>query len=151
VNPKSRGELSEGLTIAHLLKNGYSLSMPFGDNQRYDLIVDDGERLHRAQVKTARLRDGVLRFNCCSTNVLTQKRTHYKGQIDVFLAYSPDLDRVYWVPVEDAPVTEMCLRVDAARSGKGAPSKMASDYELVGRLGLEPRTDTGYKPAALTR
>jgi hypothetical protein len=56
VNSKAKGEISEGHAIAQLLTHRYAPSMPFGDNQRYDLIVDDGERLWRAQVKTARRR-----------------------------------------------------------------------------------------------
>jgi cupin superfamily acireductone dioxygenase involved in methionine salvage len=35
------------------------VSIPFGENHRYDLIADDGERLLRIPVKTGRLRGAV--------------------------------------------------------------------------------------------
>ena len=109
VNSKAKGEISEGLVIAHLLKLGYSISMPFGDNQRYDLIVDDGGRLWRAQVKTGRFRRGCVIFNCVSLNAFTQQRFSYRGQIDTFLVYCPDIDKVYWVPIEKATSVPRCV------------------------------------------
>jgi hypothetical protein len=72
VNTNSKGEISEGHVIAYLLKRGYAVSIPFGNNQRYDLILDDGDRLWRVQVKTARMRAGCLMFNCYSSG--------YKGK-----------------------------------------------------------------------
>jgi hypothetical protein len=141
VNSKAKGEISEGLVIAHLLKLGYSISMPFGDNQRYDVIVDDGDRLWRAQVKTGRLRRGCVIFNCVSLNAFTQQRFSYRGQIDMFLVYCPDTEKVYWVPIEKATSSEMWLRVDQpSRKGPHATIKWARDFELVGRKGLEPLT-----------
>jgi hypothetical protein len=55
---KSIGDLSEAMVIAVLVRHGYLISIPFGENHRYDLIADDGERLLRIQVKTGRLRRG---------------------------------------------------------------------------------------------
>ncbi|MBA2462518.1 MAG: hypothetical protein H0V45_12245 [Actinobacteria bacterium] len=46
---------------------GYALLVPFGENTRYDLVIDDGVRLARVQCKTGRLREGAIRFASCST------------------------------------------------------------------------------------
>ena len=35
-----------------LREMGYSLLVPFGENTRYDLVVDDGSQLWRVQCKT---------------------------------------------------------------------------------------------------
>ena len=150
-NSKAKGDVSEGFVIAQLLKLGYALSIPFGDNQRYDLIVDDGERLWRAQVKTARLRDGCLVFNTTSQNVLTGARRGYRGEIDLFLAYSPDTERVYCVLIEAAGATEMWLRVDPpAYEARRRTAKWARDYELVGQAGFEPAADSRDIGSALS-
>ena len=134
MNSKAKGEISEGHAIALLLKLGYSGALPFGDNQRYDLIVDDGARLWRAQVKTGRLRDGVVLFSCASQNVLTRKRSSYDGQIDMFLIYCPETDKVYRVPIEDAPSSDMSLRVDAPKyRTPHSTIRWARDYELSSR------------------
>ncbi|HEY7181644.1 MAG TPA: group I intron-associated PD-(D/E)XK endonuclease [Blastocatellia bacterium] len=38
----------------------FAVSIPLGGGAPYDLIVDTGERLLKAQVKTGRLRNGCL-------------------------------------------------------------------------------------------
>src|SRR3982074_2145677 len=65
---KSVGDISELRVACALAESGYSVSKPLGENQRYDLIADDGERLQRVQVKTGRIRNGVVVFHCCSTH-----------------------------------------------------------------------------------
>jgi hypothetical protein len=41
---KSKGDISELRVAVELTGIGYSVSKPLGENQRYDLIADDGER-----------------------------------------------------------------------------------------------------------
>jgi hypothetical protein len=155
MNPKAKGEITESFVIAHLLRCGYSVSTPFGDNQRYDLIVDDGQYLWRAQVKTGRLRGGCVIFNCTSLNVFTNIAQTYQGQIEVFLVYCPDTDRVYWIPIEKATASIMYLRVDQpAYKGLQGRINWAREFELASRSesaggDLNPWR-TSYKDAALT-
>lgn len=130
MNSKAKGEVSEGHVIAHLLKLGHSVSMPFGDNQRYDLIWDDGGTLWRVQVKTARRVEGGIAFNCASVNGFTGKRTTYVGQIDMFLVYSPDLDKVYRVPVEEVGASNFKLRIEPTKGGPKTTMNWAADYEF---------------------
>lgn len=140
MNTKAKGEISEGHVIAHLLKKGYSVSMPFGDNQRYDLILDDGERLWRVQVKTARRTSGGVLFKTASVNGFTGVQTTYVGQIDIFLVYSPDLDKVYRVPIGECGASNFTLRTEAPRGGPTSTIKWAKDYEIlsVAEAGFEP-------------
>jgi hypothetical protein len=49
------------------------VSIPFGTNQRYDLIVDLGDRLVRVQCKTGRLRDGTIKFATQTVRVNTRR------------------------------------------------------------------------------
>lgn len=130
VNTKAKGEISEGHVIAHLLKRGFSVSMPFGDNQRYDLILDDGNRLWRVQVKTARRCDGGIIFQTASVNGFTGVRRTYAGQIDLFLVYSPDLNKVYRIPVEECGAYNFKLRTEPTKGGPSSTVKWAKDYEL---------------------
>src|SRR5690242_13162278 len=50
--PFALGEASEVEVFAELHRAGYSVSLPLGGNERYDCIIDDGERLPRVQIKT---------------------------------------------------------------------------------------------------
>lgn len=126
-----RGDASEAKVLTELLERGYSVSKPFGDNQRYDLIADDGEELHRIQVKTGKMKDNYIEFK------LTSNRSHASGvehkpytsdEIDSFVVYSPENGGLYWVPVEDTGTSAMRLRLE---SNQDQPQiNWASEYEI---------------------
>lgn len=50
---KDQGELGVADAIAWFAYEGWTVSVPLVDNQGYDLVADDGQQLHRVQVKTA--------------------------------------------------------------------------------------------------
>ena len=128
------GYRSEGAILAHLIRLGYSVLVPFGVNQRYDLVLDiDGELL-RAQCKTGRLRKGTIRFPTRSTRINTKSifNRDYRGDADLFLIYCPGNDRIYAVPVDEAPGCEMWLRVEPSRNGQSVGTHPAELYELPG-------------------
>lgn len=130
MNTKSIGEITEAVILAHLLKKGWSVSLPFGDNQRYDMIIDTGGGLLRAQCKTARWVNGCIEFAASSKNGFTGTRKPYTDQIDTFLIYSPKTQKVYMVPVNNAGTTVVRLRVEANNGGAVSYIKWASDYEI---------------------
>jgi len=51
-NPREQGLLGLTDAIRWFGLHGWSISMPLIDSQPYDLVVDDGGRLYRVQVKT---------------------------------------------------------------------------------------------------
>ncbi len=53
-NHKEMGERSEAIIMRRLAHAGYTVLKPLGENQRYDLIIEDAERkFWRVQCKTA--------------------------------------------------------------------------------------------------
>ena len=48
-NTKSVGDETEVAILHELVEAGWSVSIPFGDNDKYDLVVDDGDELYRVQ------------------------------------------------------------------------------------------------------
>jgi hypothetical protein len=64
-HPKDVGDRSTLAIMAALQACGYAVLMPFGENTRYDLVIDSGARLSRVQCKTGRLRNGSVIFNTC--------------------------------------------------------------------------------------
>ena len=51
-NPREQGEIGLAIAISWFGRTGYAVLLPLCDNQPYDLVVDDGERLLRVDVKT---------------------------------------------------------------------------------------------------
>ena len=133
-HPVDVGHRTEGTILYFLVKAGYSVLVPVGVNQRYDLVVDVNGRFIRGQCKTGRYRGGVVTFSAQS--VVTSKTKNvfcgYRGEADVFLVHCPELPGVYCVPVDHAPGAQMHLRVDPCRNGQAERVHWARDYELPG-------------------
>jgi len=66
-HPKQIGDRSTLAIMLALQSSGWAVMLPFGENTRYDLIVDYGSRLSRVQCKTGRLREGCVVFATVST------------------------------------------------------------------------------------
>ncbi len=131
-HPVDVGQRSEAAILSELVRRGYSVLLPFGVNQRYDLVLDLGDRYIKAQCKTGRLRNGVVLFSTKSVQCNTRRTVvkNYDGDADVFLVYCPDIGRVYCVPVEEAPIGYMYLRVKPTLNGQEHGVNWASHYEL---------------------
>jgi hypothetical protein len=120
---------------------GFDVLMPFGENTRYDLVLDDGEDLTRVQCKTGRLRNGAVVFAVSSSyghhrHPATARRD-YRGQVDSFAVYCPETTAVYLVPIADlAPRVSGTLRVEPARNKQKRGVRYAADY-VIGRVATE--------------
>lgn len=132
VNPKSIGERSEAQIMSRLLRTGMTVLKPFGDNQRYDLVLDDGERLVRIQCKTGRLRKGAVEFATASSYAHRGLgKRDYRGQVELFAVYCPETDQCYLIPVDAVGKMHCSLRVEKSRNGQEKNIRLAADYELA--------------------
>jgi hypothetical protein len=122
VNPSRRGDVTEAVVLGELMECGVSVAVPFGDADRYDLIVDDGDALLRVQCKTGSWVNGTVRFNLYSSTVAGGERVddeYGPDEVDAFAVYAPRMDEAYWVPFDATGAGEMRLRVE--EPGAGAP------------------------------
>jgi PD-(D/E)XK endonuclease len=58
---KTRGAVLELTFAAECMQRGAIVSQPFGDDAPYDLLVDNGKRIYRVQVKVASPTDATRR------------------------------------------------------------------------------------------
>jgi hypothetical protein len=134
-HPKAKGDRSTLAIMLALHDAGYELLVPFGENTRYDLVIDDGVRLARVQCKTGRLRNGGVIFSACSSyahhpNPKMVTRS-YLGEIDYFAVFCAEIGVSYLIPIEDAPVTRAGkLRIDPPRNNQRVGVRFAADYEI---------------------
>ena len=142
-NTKATGDISEACILAALLRAGKVVLQPFGDNQRYDMVVDDGGRFHRIQCKTGRLVDGVITFYSRSCAGGIEKKS-YRGQAEFFGVFCPENNSVYLVPVDEVPTDSVKLRIRPAKNNqrKGILWAKAYDLNLKGVVGAE-----GFEPS----
>jgi hypothetical protein len=137
-HPKDIGDRTTLAVMLALWEVGFAVLVPFGENTRYDLVIDDGRRLARVQCKTGRLRDGAVRFAVCSCYGHHQRpanaRRDYEGQVDYFGVHCPETTGVYLVPIADLRVrVQAALRVTPARNNQKNGVRAASEYE-IGRV-----------------
>jgi hypothetical protein len=135
-HPKDVGDRTQLAVMLALQEIGYAVSLPFGENTRYDLVIDDGKSLSRVQCKTGRLRAGAVRWATCSfyghhPNPRTRQRD-YHGQVDYFAVFCPDTGKVYLVPIDDLPVRrQAALRVEPTKNGQKKGIRLAERYEVA--------------------
>lgn len=135
--PKAIGERSQAHIIARLLEVGYDILIPYGDNQRYDLVIEDADRkLWRVQCKTGRLHGEKIVFNTVSLYHHTragragQGRRSYNGQIDFFAVYCSDNQEAYLIPIEHTLIGQMGLWLSMPKSKQEKELKWAKDYVI---------------------
>jgi len=98
--PHRRGDATEALVIAELLKREISIAIPPTDNERYDLLAGTGENdYYRIQIKTGWLADGVIHFQGVSSHTNSQGNMYkpYDDDVDYFIIYVPTVEELYLV------------------------------------------------------
>ena len=116
--------------------NEFDILVPFGENTRYDLAIDNGSGLRRVQCKSGRFQKGAVVFATCSSyahhpNPKLLKRD-YLGQVEDFAVYCHELRTVYLIPIDDVPTTrEARLRVTRARNNQHDKIRFAAAYEIA--------------------
>lgn len=147
-HPKRVGDRTTMAVMLALELAGYVVSMPFGENSRYDLVIDDGASLSRVQCKTGRLRAGAIVFPACSSyahhrNAELSTRD-YIGEIDYFAVYCAATSGVYLIPIADAQLRRSgALRVDPPRNSQRRRIRLAADYEIGTVVSSRPRVSSG--------
>jgi len=103
MNTKTKGDITTAKILTRLLECEIPVSIPFGDNQRYDLIAEFSGSLQRIQCKTARWNASKtsLQFQTVSsTNHTTNKvKKGYCGEIDYFATSVLGDARVFLIPI----------------------------------------------------
>lgn len=133
MNTRKLGEISQLAVASALAKAGWTILMPYGDGQRYDLVIDGPDGFRKVQCKTGRLSDdgSVIAFNAQSTSAHGSVTRSYKGEVDYFGVYCPQLDKTYLIPMsDDLPDTEIALRILPSKNNQINGCRSAAEYEV---------------------
>lgn len=133
LDSKQKGIVSELQCITAFNKLGYHVSIPYGENSRYDFIADINGKLIRVQVKTSSPKkgcQGAISFSCRSTQVSATgnfSRTYTDKEIDYFATFYDGI--CYLIPVTECSA-EKTLRLELPANGQTKGITFAKDYEL---------------------
>jgi hypothetical protein len=128
---KARGELGE-LAFAHKAAAlGFGVAKPHGDNERYDFIVDSGERLWRVQVKTIfRVHGRVYQTSVSHGQGNTEP--YNAKEIDFVAAYLAPLGIWYLIPVRCVTgSTALCFYPSGCKQGAGRFEPYREAWDLM--------------------
>ena len=135
LDTKRKGNLTEMQCMSAFMAQNCGVSIPFGDNSKYDFIADVDGQLLKIQVKTASLKDeNSIKFSCRSTHVNCSgvKNVRYnENEIDYFATYWNG--QCYLVPISECSV-EKTLRFAPPKNGQIKGITFAKEYTLERQL-----------------
>lgn len=134
MQPHRKGEVTEAAVITELKKRNIPVSIPFGDNEPYDILAETSRgRILRLQIKTAKHAGDHLRFKGIRqhTNSTGNVRKRYVDEIDYFLVYCHELQEMYLVE-EGAVGSQMRLRLEDPKQDHHSIN-WATNYEFDAR------------------
>jgi hypothetical protein len=122
------------MVAADLMRRGYQIALPYGEDWDYDLIVCREEKLERVQVKYACSNGEVIPVKCYShslTNGKIRQTKHYTAKtIDWLAVYDVMTDRCYYLSASElgTGMSMLHLRLCQPRNNQRVGIRFASDY-----------------------
>ncbi len=132
ITTQQKGKFAELKVEIRAYEKGWMVSRPTSDC-RYDLVLDDGIKLFRVQVKYAggkgrgngTVNVGLRRW---AGDKSRKTRNYRKHEVDAILVYLPSIDRVCWLGpemFENKPA--ILLRVEPPSKKRTKSMNFASD------------------------
>ena len=143
LDSNGKGAVAEAEIAAAAVRLGFQVARPMPDGQRYDLLIDTGERILRVQCKWApRVKDVLyIRPRTSRHTPRGYVWTVYSSdEIDAVAAYSPDTDTCYLLPIKEiAGRRYISLRLEPPLNNQAAKLNWADQYRFGAVAQLEER------------
>lgn len=136
MNSKDKGNIGEAIVLAEFTKRNIQVSLPFGDNARYDLIAEFNGKLNKIQVKYCNQKISENKSISCpcasSTNHTTNKHySTYENDIDYFVFYLVEWEEIVIIPIEEiGSKKSICFRKDLPKATNGNEIHLVQDYSF---------------------
>ena len=126
---KQKGDIAEAFITYLLKQRGFNVLIPWGEDNRYDLVTEKNGVFKRIQVKYATPKDGIVEVRIRSCN--NHKVIHYSPKdIDIIAVYSCEQNKVYFVPLKGISNKSILkLRLKPTKNKQKKFVVMASKYE----------------------
>ena len=133
-NTKKLGNLTELQCMTYLYGLGYSISIPFGNADKYDLILDIKSKLYKIQIKHSSEHKNdfgeveYIKFKCTwqSHNTNGYAKVQYQeNEIDFFATFWNG--KCYLVPVDECS-NEKILRIKPPKNNQRKGISFLEDY-----------------------
>lgn len=132
-NSKTIGNIGEVKTLSKFVELGFPTFIPFGDNEKCDLISEFNGKLNKIQVKTSeKSKNGIMVFNLVSSTINKKhvvKHIYSKEEIDYFVLYNVERDKLFLLNIEEVLGLEtISIRYLPPRNKQTIGIRMEEDY-----------------------
>jgi hypothetical protein len=126
---KRKGNLAEIEVIRHAIQLGHRVSLPYGEDAPYDLVVERNGRLEKVQCKFVQSDGRVIVVRCRSTNGWATKK-YSPADVDWIATFDSTTQRCYFVPSSllGEGKAALHLRLTPARNGQTTRTRHANDF-----------------------
>ena len=125
------------MIAADLVRRGYKIAIPYGEDWDYDLIVCRDDKLERVQCKYTRS-DGQVVVVRSRSHSLTNGRVratklYTEAMIDWLAVYDATTNCCYYIPAAElgSGMAMMHLRLVAPRNNQRSRIRMAGEYRAI--------------------
>lgn len=130
---QQRGILTELRCAERFIELGFSVSFPYGNADRYDMLVDTGNRIFRVQVKTANLNENgsytVSTVTSVATTSTRYKKHYDETQIDLLVTIINN-QLVFMLPSFVQKSTSRVFRVELPKYGSKSNCNLIEDFSF---------------------
>lgn len=138
MNTKQLGNIGEAKVLSEFVRIGIPVYIPFGDNEKSDLVAEFNGKLNRIQIKTSeKIKEGKVEFsiNSSTSHRNNGKKFNYtKEHIDYFALYNLELNEVLIIPVEDTGKSKINFRIELPKNNQKIGIKYYTDYLLKNKI-----------------
>lgn len=124
-----KGLIGEIEFMLYLTKKGFNILKPLNQNSRYDMVIEDGGKFNRIQIKYLTPHNGMLRVE-----INRPKRNSLRytlKDIDSIGVFDSQNKKFYLIPINKIKVkSDFWLRLSAPRNGQKKNITYAADFEI---------------------
>ena len=133
-----KGAIAETAAFLDASRLGLEVFTPISAGGRCDFILGIDDELVRVQCKWATRKGDVIVVRCYSSRRSATgfvRRSYSPREVDALVAYCPELDRCYFLPMNEFGTRrEIRLRLGPTRNKQRVGVHWASDYEFAAKL-----------------
>lgn len=127
MHKKRKGSVAELAVATRLMRDGWQVLLPYGENTRYDLVAEKNGRFIRIRVKYVTPKAGTLEVNCQSSNDWSVL-PYTAAEIDAFAVYNGGTGDIYYVRVSKSRRTSMRVRLEPTKNHEKLYIRFAKDF-----------------------
>lgn len=146
MNSKKIGNIGEAKVLCKFVELGIPVYLPFGDNEKADLIAYFNGKLNRIQIKTSqKAENGKMVFDLTSSTEHRKngvRHIYTEEEIDYFACYNISRDKIFLISIKDASNTSVTIRYEEPKNNQTLKIKFEQDYLLENVLCVETLHET---------